>query len=36
LGKYVKNSNNPLSTIVLVCQLLFFALLNLMIAFGNL
>ncbi|MDY0254160.1 MAG: carotenoid biosynthesis protein [Tenuifilaceae bacterium] len=36
LGRYTKNSSNPLNTIVLVCQLLFFALLNLMIAFGNL
>ena len=35
LGKYTKGSENPLVPIVLICQLLFFGLLNVLIAFAG-
>lgn len=35
LGKYVRKSNNPLTTIAFVCQLLFFTGINLMMVFGG-
>ncbi len=35
LGKYVKKAENPLAVLVLICQFLFFGVLNLMIAFTS-
>ena len=35
LGRYVKKAENPLAALVLVCQILFFGILNLMISFAG-